>query len=274
MEPTFSEFSYGFALTNEFVGLMDLSVAPIFPSLIEEGKEGGGYDVKLDKPGLPLFLQFKRSECMVHPMAREACILGPAIFLPYHRFWITPSSKSRQHELLLGLDAAPNRVFYAAPKFHRTEQLNNAWQNQAVTTRSIFVPPSAIGPMPDDGKHSIVFDRLAAWRCSEPKRVEAFSIKHLLRDMEIELSNRETPMRDDLPKWEKSLEIASRQQEVSEPGRIEFSESRHGSLDGPAGRPLVKQSKEDDPSHLALQHIADRATIEFDAQFFVVQESE
>jgi len=50
---------------------MKLSAAPIFPSLIEEGKAGGGYDVKLDWPFAPLYLQFKRSECMTRRSARE-----------------------------------------------------------------------------------------------------------------------------------------------------------------------------------------------------------
>lgn len=64
MLPEISEFSYGFALMNELVGWTELSAAPVFPSLIEEGKAGGGYDVKLDWPGAPLYLQFKRSEQM------------------------------------------------------------------------------------------------------------------------------------------------------------------------------------------------------------------
>ena len=49
MAPEIPEFSYGFALTNEIVGWNGVSTAPIFPSLIEEGWSGGGYDVLLDK---------------------------------------------------------------------------------------------------------------------------------------------------------------------------------------------------------------------------------
>jgi hypothetical protein len=40
-----------------------LKVAPVFPSLIQEGRTGGGYDVLLE-PGFPLFLQFKISQYM------------------------------------------------------------------------------------------------------------------------------------------------------------------------------------------------------------------
>jgi len=71
MVPEISEFSYGFALTNELVGWGSLNSAPIFPSLIEEGKAGGGYDVYLDRSGFPLYLQFKRAECMFRKNARQ-----------------------------------------------------------------------------------------------------------------------------------------------------------------------------------------------------------
>jgi hypothetical protein len=121
MIPEISEFSYGFALTNELVGWLELSVAPIFPSLVEEGKAGGGYDVKLDRPGAPLYLQFKRSEYMMRRSAREyRSILDQQgqLRVPFYRFSIMDASKSDQHELLLALDITPNNVFYAAPRFH------------------------------------------------------------------------------------------------------------------------------------------------------------
>jgi hypothetical protein len=63
MNPDFSEFSYGYAVTEELVASLKATVvaAPIFPSLYEEGKKGGGYDVKIPLSGKPIFLQFKLS---------------------------------------------------------------------------------------------------------------------------------------------------------------------------------------------------------------------
>jgi hypothetical protein len=55
MIPKISEFSYGFALTN--VPWSKLNAAPILPSLIEEGKKGGGYNVELQFPDVPLYLR-------------------------------------------------------------------------------------------------------------------------------------------------------------------------------------------------------------------------
>lgn len=65
MKAQFSEFSYGFTLTHELAKLSrnKLRAAPEFPSLLEEGKAGGGYDVRLTY-GRPLLLQFKLSEFM------------------------------------------------------------------------------------------------------------------------------------------------------------------------------------------------------------------
>lgn len=274
MEPTFSEFSYGFAVTNEFAGLVSLNAAPIFPSLLEEGKAGGGYDVKFDQPGVPLFLQFKRSEQMVHTSAREYGMPSVTIGLPYHRFWITPSTKSRQHELLLNLDTPENQVYYVAPKFHRVEQLNAAWKSQSVIARSIFLSPRSIGPMPDNGKHSLVFDNRSVWRCSEPKKVESSNIEDVIVNLRSGLSQRKQSLREDLAEWEARLN-AAREIDVAESAfeaTASISTRSAGKLPDPVNLPLRKPI-EKDPARLALQRIADRAKIEFDAQLFVVQEN-
>lgn len=65
MQPDISEFSYGYALTEEFIfrSGMPLRAAPLFPSLLSEGKTGGGFDVSIPFVGYPLFLQFKLSHC-------------------------------------------------------------------------------------------------------------------------------------------------------------------------------------------------------------------
>ena len=70
----FSEFSYGYCLTEDLIvgqGTL-LTAAPVFPSLVEEGQPGFGYDVRLNRPGTPLFLQFKLVHQMVRGTANEA----------------------------------------------------------------------------------------------------------------------------------------------------------------------------------------------------------
>ncbi len=86
MTPEISEFSYGFALTNEIVGRVPLAAAPVFPSLIEEGRVSGGYDVRLDWPAVPLYLQFKRADCMRRRSAVEICDHNLPLEQPFYRF--------------------------------------------------------------------------------------------------------------------------------------------------------------------------------------------
>jgi len=129
MTPDISEFTYGFALTNELVGWMALSSVPIFPSLIEEGKASGGYDVKLDRPGVPLFLQFKRPHVMKRRSSNEIKNLGLTLEVPFHRFAITERKRSLQHTSLVTLDNGINEVYYVAPIFHTLDVINEAWSS-------------------------------------------------------------------------------------------------------------------------------------------------
>ena len=58
MNPEFSEFSYGFAFTHEYINhTPGLEAAPELPSLVDEAEKG--YDLKLGYKGYPRFFQFK-----------------------------------------------------------------------------------------------------------------------------------------------------------------------------------------------------------------------
>ena len=201
MIPEISEFSYGFALTNELVGWVSLSAAPIFPSLIEEGKAGVGYDVKLERPGIPLFLQFKRSHCMVRRTAKEhqaVAAAGGTLNVPYYRFPITEAASSDQHELLLALDDGSNLVFYAAPRFHRRNEINQAWSRADVARRSLFVAPWTIGPL-DDAQLHVAFDGGNTWLCSEPRALEVLTSRGLENKLNGFLKEHDQPLGERLP---------------------------------------------------------------------------
>ncbi len=165
-----SEFSYGYALTEELVsgGSANLTAAPVFPSLYAEGQIGGGWDVMIPYPVVPLFLQFKLSHCMIRRTAKERGLLG----VPYYRMHMRPSRFSDQHDLLLAWEAAGNATFYAAPSFHTTDALNNAYLSRRVITRSAFFPPSVIGSLPDHFDHYLAFNSVAVYLCSEPLKLD------------------------------------------------------------------------------------------------------
>jgi hypothetical protein len=220
--PKFSEFSYGFALTHELVGWTAIGAAPVFPSLLEEGKPGGGWDVKLDRPGLPLYLQFKRSQCIISGNGRERRAvkqhIGNVHFnddlaLPYYRFFLMESSLSQQHDLLLELDQGPSDVFYAAPYFHEQHEFDTAWTEREVTRKTAFIRPAEIGSLPD-GKHSIAFDKAhidRAWVCSKPKEVPCVRSDTLLSDLTDKIKRHRTSVKEDAVGWIDELQTRFRQ---------------------------------------------------------------
>ncbi len=172
MRPNISEFSYGYALIDELIHWhgTQLTAAPVFPSLYQEGQSGGGYDAMLQRPGLPLFLQFKLSDCMVRNTAQE--VKNGICSTPFYRMYIRPSRHSRQHEMLLDLENTGNEVFYSAPAFHTPEELNDAYLFHHMLDRSLWLKPSAIGSLPDDDWHHVAFQIPGtAHFCSIPRKL-------------------------------------------------------------------------------------------------------
>ena len=253
MVPDISEFSYGFALTRELIQLTDtLKAAPVFPSLIAEGKNGGGYDVNLDIPGFPLFIQFKRSECMVRRTARET--RPPMNFgTPFYRMKIAERWRSAQHEMLLELDAGQNEVFYAAPLFHTVEELNQAYLANLVSTRSCYVSPGKIGKLDGDAHH-VAFDQKRFWLCSEPLLIEGLHGAGLTAALEQRLSSDSRRFRDG--QLSESLSFVEG-----------ILERRHIS-------PAFRTEPHERPIDPRLQRLADISLQYFGAQLFVVQRRE
>lgn len=97
---------------------------------------------------------------------------------PFYRMHLHPRRHSQQHQLLLDLEAKGELVFYAAPHFHKPEELNDAYLKGCVIDRSIFIKPGEIGPLSDDDIHHVAFRAgMGAYFCSEPRQLrgeEAF----------------------------------------------------------------------------------------------------
>lgn len=169
----FSEFSYGYSVTEELVNRHHATVigAPKFPSLSDEGKIGGGYDVKIPLSGMPVFLQFKTSNYLEGVTAKEH--RSGHLGIPYYRMHLRPTKHSDQHNLLLKLEASGAVVFYIAPEFHHFEELNSFYLSRTVVAHSAAFSPQAIGLL-DDKEHYVVFERgtTFGYLCSEqPVRV-------------------------------------------------------------------------------------------------------
>lgn len=193
MKPDISEFSYGYAVTEELVAKARATViaAPIFPSLYQEGQKGGGYDVEVPLKGSPIFLQFKLSDHLKRSSAKEhqAGLIG----IPYYRMHLRPLKHSDQHNLLLELENSGEAVFYIAPEFYLPAELNKFYLSRTVVNNSAAFSPIDIGTLPDDEEHYVVFEKGSTFghRCSsEPEKIQRVDLRqgfnNLLKERGIE----------------------------------------------------------------------------------------
>lgn len=154
MRPGISEFSFGYAVTEEIIRNDRSSIrgAPVFPSLRREGQ--GGYDLLLNRIGIPLMLQFKLSHKMIRNSAKETRrfkLFNP----PFFRIPIMPLKISQQHNLLLKLDNGQNEVYYVSPYFDSQDELNSLYSSGSVVNQCAFIRPRSIGALPDFDEHHI-----------------------------------------------------------------------------------------------------------------------
>lgn len=165
MKPRFSEFTYGYTLVEELSQNKSFTSVPIFPSLVEEGKTGG-YDAGIQIDGIPIFLQFKRSEYFSRSNSKYYNLFKS----PYYRFYLHALRHSQQHNLLLHLERSGNPVYYVAPSFHTTQELHDFYFTQQIISNSIWIEPTTIGNLPDNEEHSICFSpsKSNIYFCSEP----------------------------------------------------------------------------------------------------------
>jgi hypothetical protein len=187
MKLGYTEFSYGYAFTENLIRSMSTAPlgAPIFPNLVQEGQMG--FDVRIDRPGLPLFFQYKLPELMLRNSAFEISKYNlPGITVPFFRMRLMRRDLSEQHRLLMELEKRyPLAVLYASPVLDSGRSFNNAYNTASVHQRSIFFSPSDIGALPDDAEHSVAYrDGLAfAYLCTEPKRIKTKTYEHISDDV-------------------------------------------------------------------------------------------
>lgn len=176
MKLDFTEFSYGYAFTENLIrwSAARPTSAPVFPNLVQEAQVG--YDVRVDLPRLPLFFQFKLPELMVRETAREISKLRlSGLSVPFFRMPLMRRDLSDQHAQLIRLESQfPNSVFYASPSVDGAAAFNRAYCQAEVHLLSVLFSPRDIGPLPDDDAHSVSYSTTSgvAWRCSEPQEIK------------------------------------------------------------------------------------------------------
>jgi hypothetical protein len=193
--PQFSEFSFGYAFTDNLVNkvLSGINGVPVFPSLQEEGNPGIGYDVKIPRRSAPLFLQFKLPQIV----RRHRNVWEHDLSAPYYRIHLMRRSHSSQHASLLRHARRGKMVFYVAPEFDRRDELNDFYQKGLVPIRSAFFDPKDIGQI-DDSPHHVAYRQGlgVAWLCSRARRLTRHTgAEVLLADLQKAVA--EAPILDD-----------------------------------------------------------------------------
>ena len=277
MKPEISEFSYGYAVTEEIVRTKGpLKAAPSFPSLRSEGTEGG-YDVKLDLPGFPLFLQFKLSDYMVRGTAYEA---KQGLFTtPFFRMHLRPLKRSRQHQLLLNWEATGKAVYYIAPAFFKEPDFNLAYTSGSILRKSVMISPAAIGPLPSKENHHICFKNVQqgfGYRLSRSaKKVEFLTWEDVIRTMDLQWNRSEESLQELLLKMEtQMLKIIYKHFEGTLPreSRQEFmDEFHHPSVDRIQEVSLKELIREFMADKNPLNRIASLSQAFFNCVLFIVQ---
>ena len=192
---------------------------------------------------------------MTRRTCREAQRAG--FNVPCYRMYLRPPRLSRQHEMLLDLEATDQEVYYAAPMFHQPEELNDAFLQRSVRARSIWIRPTDIGRLAEDGDHHVSFKPGSPWMVfSKPRPIEA---KREFEDVETQLMIR-----------------------LRERGTTDLSVERlEGLADVIAGiankRHNISQQQRDILRESAipaapLQRVAYYASVFLESQLFVVQE--
>lgn len=171
-KPEFSEFTFGYAFTNNFQAWLgnDFVGVPVFPNLVQEGRRGGGYDVAMSTQSEPFFFQFKIPQIV----GKRSKLLPPGYHAPYYRMHMEPGAKSTQHESLLTHAQKGRHVYYVASRFDTLSDLGQYFKHSDVPGNCAFFSPLDIGEL-DGGSHFVAYKSMgqSAWLFSEPQELRS-----------------------------------------------------------------------------------------------------
>ena len=179
----YSEFSFGYAFTENLIRSAASAPigAPVFPNLYDEGS--WGFDVKISLPGVPLFFPYKLPELMTRNSARELSISPPlTLAVPFFRMPLMRRDLSKQRQLHIILETNfPGTVFYASSCLPDLSSFNKAYNIARIHNRSVLFSPSDIGPLPDDKDHCVVYQdgKSFGYFCSEPQQIHAVTFENV-----------------------------------------------------------------------------------------------
>lgn len=164
MQPGFSETTFSHAVYGEFLRTLHSFHPPFLPSTVEE------FYIPFDlewsfSATRSLFFQFKVSQYLDHPRAKQRADVG----CPYFRFYLHQSHGAcTQHNLLKDLsDTFPHDVFYVAPLFYTYDEYVQLFRPPNIVNNSVFVDLAPMSVFTDSDRHCVAYNRSRIHECSE-----------------------------------------------------------------------------------------------------------
>lgn len=165
MKLEITNISYCTALTYELVIKYDFQIlgAPTFPSLREEAF----FKTDSKKPTVLIFMQYKLGEYFIGNTSSLKDYWG----VPYFRFLIHPKNKSKNHQLLINLEAMNQLVFYTAPEMRTMNEFYKHLKQQSILDRSTFWSPQKIGSFSENERYTLSYKRNTNYGVLQPGNV-------------------------------------------------------------------------------------------------------
>jgi hypothetical protein len=219
-----SEFSYGYGVTRQVECLLasvGLRPTPFLPSLLDEARLG--FDVRFDRSGTLLLLQFKLGVALQRFRRSDSSTLPPISDKPFWRFNVDTAEPEGQYDLLFKAEQDGNEVFYVAPRFTSWNDYSSAFENGEVLERSVLIRPSEIDSKlgangEPDGMHRVVYDGSRVYVCSKPLEVDEVRPSVLAHQVLGHISSRDERMDNVL---KRALESFNRRREIRMPSHKE-----------------------------------------------------
>jgi hypothetical protein len=191
-----SEFSYGYGVTREVelqLASVGLRPIPFLPNLLHEAVLG--FDVRFDRPGAALLLQFKLGEALQRFRRNDTSKPPPPLEKPFWRFSIDTAEQDGQFDLLLKAEQARAEVYYVAPRFTSWDTYVSEFQSERVLYESLLLRPSEIEAKlarqgAPDGWHRIVYDQSSVFVCSEPTQLDEQDAEDVARAIRMKIDER------------------------------------------------------------------------------------
>jgi hypothetical protein len=192
MRNQITEFSFGYAFTEELIRYMDndIDFVPYIPNLTEEGEKA--YDLELSW-GIPFFIQFKLPKYIFTLTDKVWEYKNNKFSTAFYRFGLRTEKEPFQHNKLVDLNNSGQVVSYVSPIFHKLTTFNSLYFNRQVIENSFIVEPKTIGKFTDEQPHRVSYQSETDFHYfSEPHHVQGrFSFENLVGSIKDNLFQRD-----------------------------------------------------------------------------------